>query len=72
MNWTYKENASKIIKEKVEPDMRLIELAKDSTGFMDFRRQNPKLSIVEMQSTTPHEKRFEEFDYVPEISTKAR
>ena len=72
ISWKTSKNDPKIIKEKVEPDMRLIELKKDSKGFLDFRRQNERCDITKLQSTTPHDKRFEAFNYFPDVSTKSK
>jgi hypothetical protein len=38
VEWNTQKTEPKVVKEKVEPDMRLIELPKDSKGFLDFRR----------------------------------
>jgi hypothetical protein len=72
INWTQKKNEPKVIKEKVEPPLRLIELQKESHSIMDFSKMNPKLTMPEMQATSPNEKRFEKFNYTPSVSSKAR
>jgi hypothetical protein len=59
------------VKEKVEPDMRLIEMQKDSRGFLDFKRQIFKPDITTILGTTPHDKRFEAFKYFPEVYSKS-
>ena len=71
LQWKTTKTEPIMVKEKVEPDMRLIELPKDNRGFLDFKRQNFKIDITKMQGTTPHEKRFESFNYFPSVSTKS-
>lgn len=70
LNWKFDSNFSKVVKEKVEPDMRLIEVQKDNKGFIDFKRQNYKIDITKIQPTTPHDKRFESFNYFPNVYSK--
>ena len=50
--------------------MRLIEVQKDNKGFIDFKRQNYKIDITKIQPTTPHDKRFESFNYFPNVYSK--
>lgn len=38
----------KIVKEKVEPDMRLIEPPKETKGVYDFSRDTGKMDITKM------------------------
>jgi hypothetical protein len=61
-----------VVKEKVEPDMRLIEYPKDCRGFLDLKRCKQREEFYKMQGTVPHEKRFETFDYFPHASSKAQ
>ena len=50
--------------------MRLIEMPKDCKGFIDYERKNYKIDMSKLQSTTPHEKRFESFNYFPNVYSK--
>lgn len=70
MSWTHQENRTRVIKEKVEPDMRLIELPKESKGFLDYKRKNPRIDFTKLQATHPHDKRFDPYNYFPGIYSK--
>ncbi len=70
--WTHQENRSKIIKEKVEPALRLIEMPRESKGFLDYKRKIARPDFFKLQGTTPHDKRFEPFDYFPKTSSKSK
>ena len=52
--------------------MRLIELPKESKGFLDIKRSMSRGEFYKMLGTEPHEKRFEAFNYFPSPSTKAQ
>jgi hypothetical protein len=62
LSWLHTKNEPKIVKEKVEPDMRLIELPKESRGFLDFNRFKERDDFYKTQMTIPHDKRFEPFN----------
>eukprot|EP00347_Sterkiella_histriomuscorum_P015307 403357518 len=70
MQWTHQENRTRVVKEIVEPDMRLIELQKDQNGFLDYKRKNARLDFTKMQASHPHDKRFEPYNYFPGIYSK--
>jgi hypothetical protein len=42
--------------------MRLIELPKESRGFLDFNRFKERDDFYKTQMTIPHDKRFEPFN----------
>ena len=69
LNWTHTETKAKLRKTKVEPPLRLIEMPRDSKGFLDFQRQKARKSIV---GIPPHDERFENYGNIPSISTKAK
>jgi hypothetical protein len=48
LSWTNPVNRPKIVKEKVEPDMRLIELEKEKRGFIDFDRFKDRSDFYKM------------------------
>jgi hypothetical protein len=52
--------------------MRLIELKKDSVGFLDYKRKIARPDITTLQSTHPHDMRFEPFDHLPRVYSKAK
>ncbi len=70
LSWLQNKNESKVIKEKVEPDMRLIELKKDDNGFLDFKRFTQRNEFFRAQASNLNEKRFESFNYFTPVSTK--
>jgi hypothetical protein len=72
MKWEHNRTETRVIKEKVEPDMRLIPLKKDSKGFLDYKRKNERPPITALQATHPHDMRFEPFNYFPRVYSKAK
>ena len=50
--------------------MRLIELKKEDRGFLDFDRFKERDDFYKTQLARPHDKRFEPFNYFPNVSTK--
>ncbi len=72
MQWTHQENRTRVEKEKVEPDMRLIEMPKESKGFLDYKRKIARPEFFKLQGTVPHDKRFEPFNYFPGVYTKTK
>ena len=65
-------NKPKIVKEKVEPDMRLIPLEKEHKGFLDFDRFRERADFFKMQGTIPHDQRFVSYDYFPRVYSKTK
>ena len=51
--------------------MRLIELPKDTNGFLDFDRFKQREDFYKTAGMTLNEKRFEPFNYFPKVSTKS-
>lgn len=47
-------------------------MAKDKTGYLDYDRIIGRDSIQKHNGNIPHDKRFEKFNYFPNVSTKAR
>ena len=52
--------------------MRLIELKKDSVGFLDYKRKIARPDITKLGSTIPHDMRFEPFNHYPRVFSKAQ
>lgn len=47
-------------------------MPKEKRGFLDFKRKNGRPDFSKMQGTTPHDKRFEPFNYYPRVYSKSK
>lgn len=52
--------------------MRLIDVPKESKGYLDYKRKIARPDFFKLQGTVPHDKRFEPFNYFPGVYSKSK
>ena len=59
-------------RDNSQPELRMVVIKDRAKGSVEFKRQNGRKEFHLMQIQQPHEKRFENLNHFPNISTISR
>ena len=73
MAWSFKKTPNRKVIEKAQPPLRNIIMKDRQTGFIDYKKMKgrPRFETLQMIGV-PHDKRFENMDVFPKVSSKSK